>query len=62
MTRPTRSDEQLNDVAKYVQYIDSPDDRGGQPLWHLGPVAEGAVGLLAVAVLMVVIRLIGSRP
>ncbi len=55
------SDAELADVARYVQYLDSPDDRGGQPLWHLGPVAEGAVGLLALAALMVVVRLIGSR-
>jgi ubiquinol-cytochrome c reductase cytochrome c subunit len=55
------SDSQLADVARYIQYINSPNDRGGQPLWHLGPVAEGGVGLLAVAVLLVVIRLLGSR-
>ena len=56
------SDGDLNSVTRYVEYIDSPDDRGGQPLWHLGPVTEGAMGLLALAGLMVVIRLIGSRP
>jgi ubiquinol-cytochrome c reductase cytochrome c subunit len=48
------------DVAGYVEYIDAPDDRGGQPLWHLGPVAEGALGLLGLAVRMVAIRLMGS--
>jgi ubiquinol-cytochrome c reductase cytochrome c subunit len=56
------SDADLASVARYIEYIDSPDDRGGQPLWHLGPVTEGAVGLLAVAALVIIIRLIGSRP
>jgi ubiquinol-cytochrome c reductase cytochrome c subunit len=56
------SDADLASVARYIEYIDSPDDRGGQPLWHLGPVTEGAMGLLALAVLVIVIRLIGSRP
>jgi ubiquinol-cytochrome c reductase cytochrome c subunit len=56
------TDVQLAGVARYVEYLKAPDDAGGQPLWHLGPVAEGAVGLLGVAALVVVIRLIGSRP
>ena len=56
------SDADVANVARYVHYTDAPNDRGGEPLDHLGPVAEGAVGLLAVAALMVVIRLIGSRP
>jgi quinol---cytochrome-c reductase cytochrome c subunit len=56
------TDAELAGVARYVEYLDSPEDPGGQPLWHLGPVAEGAVGLLALAALLGVIRLIGSRP
>ena len=27
----------------YMRYLDHPDDRGGSPLGHLGPLAEGAV-------------------
>jgi ubiquinol-cytochrome c reductase cytochrome c subunit len=54
------SDEELNSVARYVQYLHNPDDRGGQPLWHLGPVAEGALALVAMAVLVVAIRFMGS--
>jgi ubiquinol-cytochrome c reductase cytochrome c subunit len=56
------TDSDLAGVVRYVGYLDEPDDRGGQPLWHLGPVAEGAIGLVAVALLVVVVRLIGSRP
>jgi ubiquinol-cytochrome c reductase cytochrome c subunit len=56
------SDTDLAGLVRYVEYVDRPDDRGGQPLWHLGPVAEGAAGLAALALLLVVIRLIGSRP
>ncbi len=54
------SDTEVADVARYVTSLDSPDDRGGEPLWHLGPVAEGAVGLVALAALVGVVRLIGS--
>ena len=42
------------------RYLDHPDDRGGQPLWHLGPVAEGAVALAVIGVLLLRLRLIGS--
>jgi len=56
------SDQQLADVVAYVRYIDAPDDRGGQGLWHLGPVAEGAIALLgAMGVLLLVTRWIGER-
>lgn len=55
------TDAQLASVARYVEHLDAPDDRGGVPLWHLGPVTEGAAGLLALGALLVVVRLIGSR-
>ncbi|MFN2590287.1 MAG: c-type cytochrome [Actinomycetota bacterium] len=55
------SDEQVDSVARYVQYLRKPDDRGGEPLGHFGPVPEGlvtwVVGLLA---LILVIRWIGT--
>jgi ubiquinol-cytochrome c reductase cytochrome c subunit len=54
------SDTQLDDVVRYVRYLDHPDDRGGQPLWHYGPVTEGAVALAALALLLVALRLIGT--
>jgi len=52
---------QLNSLVKYVQLLHHPNDRGGQPLWHLGPVVEGAVGLIAVGALAIVLRMLGTR-
>lgn len=54
--------DQLDDVVAYVRYLDHPSDRGGQPLWYLGPVAEGAVAiLLGLSALLLASRWIGSR-
>jgi len=55
------TDEQVDSVVAYVRYLNSPDDRGGNPLWHLGPVSEGALALVAVAALMLFVRWIGER-
>ena len=53
---------EIDDVVAYVRYLDHPDDRGGQPLWYLGPVAEGAAAIiLGLGTLMLAIRWIGSR-
>ena len=53
---------QLNDVVAYIQRLDHPDDRGGSPLWHAGPLAEGAVAIiLGLGALLVATRLIGTR-
>lgn len=38
-------DAHLNDLVAYVEYLRHPDDRGGAPIWHLGPVPEGAIAL-----------------
>jgi ubiquinol-cytochrome c reductase cytochrome c subunit len=54
--------DQLDDVVAYVRYLDHPNDRGGQPLWFIGPVAEGAIAiLLGLGVLLLASRWIGSR-
>ena len=54
--------DQLDDVVAYVRYLHHPTDRGGQPLWFLGPVAEGAVAIiLGLGVLLLASRWIGSR-
>ena len=55
------SDEQLDDVARYVEYLQHPDDRGGLPLWHLGPVPEGGMALLAIGALLFGLRYVGTR-
>ncbi len=52
---------QLDDLVSYVRYLDHPDDRGGRPLGHIGPVAEGAVALVAIALVMFGLRAIGER-
>lgn len=53
---------QIDSIARYVNYAKKPDDRGGFGLGHIGPIPEGMVAwLLAGAVLLLVIRLIGER-
>jgi quinol---cytochrome-c reductase cytochrome c subunit len=53
---------QLDDVVAYIGNLDHPNDRGGLPLWHAGPLAEGAVAIvLGLGALLVVVRLIGTR-
>jgi ubiquinol-cytochrome c reductase cytochrome c subunit len=56
-----RSDQE--DVAAYtVEVSRHPVDRGGLPLWHLGPLAEGAVAVFAGLVLLLgLARAIGTR-
>jgi ubiquinol-cytochrome c reductase cytochrome c subunit len=57
--RAALDDPQLASVVAYVRYLAKPNDRGGEPLWHLGPMAEGAVawtiglGLLILATLWI---------
>jgi ubiquinol-cytochrome c reductase cytochrome c subunit len=56
------SDSDLQSVVAYVSYLDHPKNRGGNPLWHLGPVAEGGVAwLIGMVVLLLVVRWIGER-
>ena len=55
------TDDQVASVAAYVRYLDAPQDRGGDPLWHLGPVTEGAIALVALAVMLLFTRWIGER-
>jgi ubiquinol-cytochrome c reductase cytochrome c subunit len=55
------TDRQVDDVVAYVQALDHPEDRGGLALRHLGPVAEGAVGLVGLAVVLLACRWIGDR-
>lgn len=55
------TDEQLDAVVTYVKYLQDPDDRGGTPLAHLGPFAEGALGLAALGALLLLTRWIGQR-
>jgi len=53
---------QLDDVVAYVRALDHPDNRGGNPLGHAGPLAEGAVAIvLGLGLLLLATRLIGTR-
>ncbi|MGH9126155.1 MAG: c-type cytochrome [Acidimicrobiales bacterium] len=53
---------QLNDVVAYVRYLDHPKSPGGNPLWFIGPVAEGGIAILVgLAALLLICRWIGDR-
>lgn len=53
---------QLDDLVGYVRYLDRPQNRGGAPLWYVGPVAEGAVAIVfGLGLLLLLIRWIGTR-
>ncbi len=55
-------DDQLDSLVAYTGYLDEPRDRGGEPLWHVGPLAEGAAaGLLGLGALLIAARWIGTR-
>jgi ubiquinol-cytochrome c reductase cytochrome c subunit len=56
------NDEELNDVVAYVEYLASPEDRGGQSLWHLGPLIEGLVGWVVGLGLLVLLALWIGKP
>jgi ubiquinol-cytochrome c reductase cytochrome c subunit len=51
------NDEELNDTVAFVDSLKHTDDRGGLPIGHLGPVAEGAIAIVGGLGLL----LLGSR-
>lgn len=56
------SEEELNDVVAYVEYLASPEDRGGQSLWHLGPLIEGLAAWVLGMGLLVLLALWIAKP
>jgi ubiquinol-cytochrome c reductase cytochrome c subunit len=53
---------QVDSLARYVQTLRRPDDRGGWGIGRIGPIPEGMVAwLLAAASLLLIARLIGER-
>jgi ubiquinol-cytochrome c reductase cytochrome c subunit len=55
-------DEELDSLVAYTRYLTAPRDHGGEPLWHVGPLAEGAAAaLLGLGLLLIGARWIGSR-
>lgn len=47
------SDEQLNSIVAYVQFMQNPPSPGGTPMKYYGPVAEGFVAWVALLLLVV---------
>lgn len=54
-------EEDLNDLVAYTRYLADPRDRGGAPLWHLGPFAEGAVAWMTIPLILVGLVWLGTR-
>jgi ubiquinol-cytochrome c reductase cytochrome c subunit len=53
---------EIDSLARYVEYTEDPEDRGGWGIGHIGPIPEGMVTwLLALFGLVLTIRLIGER-
>jgi ubiquinol-cytochrome c reductase cytochrome c subunit len=58
----TLSDQQVNDLVRYVVYLQHPDDAGGAGLGHFGPIPEGFVGLLfGLGSLILFVAWVGTR-
>jgi ubiquinol-cytochrome c reductase cytochrome c subunit len=56
------SNQEVDDIVKYVGYLQHPNDRGGLALGGVGPVAEGFVAILiGLGSLMVAGYWIGGR-
>jgi ubiquinol-cytochrome c reductase cytochrome c subunit len=53
---------EVNSIARYVQSIQHPLDRGGWGIGRIGPIPEGMVAwLLAAVALLLIARLLGER-
>ena len=61
----TIGDRAKNVTAQVVHVEGDPDhptNRGGSPLWYIGPLVEGAVAIfLGLGALVMAIRMIGTR-
>ena len=56
------SKSELNDVVAYVGYLRSPEDPGGLPIGHIGPVPEGFVAwFFGAGALLAIVAWIGTR-
>lgn len=56
------TDEEVAGIARYVEYLRDPDDRGGLPIGRTGPVPEGAVAwFFGVGAFLAAVAWIGSR-
>ena len=58
----TLSDEELNSLVRYVEYLRDPDDPGGVPIGRTGPIPEGFVAwLVGMVALLALVAWIGTR-
>jgi ubiquinol-cytochrome c reductase cytochrome c subunit len=58
----TLTDDQVNDVVRYVRYLQHPEDPGGAGLGHWGPIPEGLTGwLLGLGPLVAFVAWVGTR-
>ena len=57
------TDEQVNSIVAYVEYLHDPESPGGASLGYTGPVAEGFVALLiGLGAMVLAIRWITREP
>jgi ubiquinol-cytochrome c reductase cytochrome c subunit len=58
----TITEDQLNDLAAYVEYLHEPEDPGGLPIGRTGPIPEGFVAwLIGMVALLGFVAWIGTR-
>jgi flagellin-like protein len=55
------SDDELNDVVAYTEYLKHPYDAGGFGLAHWGPATEGLAGIVGLVMLLLVTFWLGKR-
>lgn len=56
------SQDEVDDIARYVRYLSDPSDPGGLPIGRTGPVPEGFVAwIVGVGALLVLSAWIGTR-
>ncbi|CAN5587035.1 c-type cytochrome [soil metagenome] len=56
------SNEEVDSIVRYVVELQNANDRGGAPIGHVGPVAEGAVAwIVGLGALLLLIRWIGTK-
>jgi ubiquinol-cytochrome c reductase cytochrome c subunit len=60
--RETMNDDDVEAVAAYVEELHHPQDRGGNPLLHLGPFPEGAVAwIIGIGAMLLFVTWVGER-
>jgi quinol---cytochrome-c reductase cytochrome c subunit len=58
----TFSDEEVDSIVRYVEYLQRPDNRGGLPMGRIGPWSEGAAGwILGLGPLLLLLIWIGRK-